>query len=232
MSSHEVSAAQKKRLPLAKLAVAGGVLVAIAAVAVYFVGWRTLVDETLRIKTELMTLIREAGPLVFFSAMTVLPAVGAPMLAFTVPAGEAFGAQLGLGTVIGIALVAIAINLALGYWLARYVFRPLLLRVLGRYSYQIPKVTPKNTVNVILLVRFTGVPYALQAWLLGCAEVPFRIYMIVSWLSVMPYALAGIILGEGLFKGNFKAIMIGIGLLIAAGFAVHFLRKRFSRRAS
>lgn len=215
---------QRRKLPVFKLAVAAVVLVAIAVLMLRGVDFRMLIARG-------MGAIRDAGPWAFFAAMTILPAFGVPMMAFTIPAGEAFGERLGLGVVIGISLVAIAINLALGYWVARYAFRPLLSRLLTRYGYGVPRVTAENALNVTLLVRLTpGPPYALQACILGVAEAPFRMYMIVSWLAVLPWALGAIILGQGLFKGNFKIALLGLGVLIAAAVAVQWVRKKYFRR--
>lgn len=222
----EVTVVPKRKLPVAKLAIVGVLLLGVAVLVLRGVDLRSLSDQG-------MALIREAGPWVFFTAMAFLPAIGAPLLAFTITAGEAFRAELGLGTVIALALTAIAINLAFGYWLARQALRPLLVRLLERYGYAVPRVTPENAVSVTLLVRLTpGPPYALQAWILGCAEVPFRIFMLVSWLAVLPWAVGPIVLGEGLFKGNFKAVGIGLGLIVAAAVGVNLLRKKYARRES
>lgn len=218
--------ASKRKLPIVKLAIVALVLGGVGVLVLRGMDVRAVIDSA-------MALVRESGPWAFFTAMTLLPAFGVPMLAFTVPAGEAFRAQLGIGVVIALSLTAIAVNLAFGYWLARHALRPLLSRLLERYGCTVPRVTRENALSVALLVRLTpGPPYALQAWILGCAEVPFRLYMIVSWLAVLPYALAGIILGEGLFKGNFTVAGAGFGLLVAVGIGLNWLRKKFARRES
>lgn len=223
------TAAPKKKLPIVKLAIVAVVLAGLGLLALRFIGW-TQIKEWIDAG---MDLIRRAGPGWFFAAMMILPAFGVPMFAFTVPAGEAFGAQLGLPLVIVISLASIAVNLAFGYWIARYALRPFLLGLLQRYGYTIPTVTKENALMVTLLVRLTpGPPYALQAWILGCAEVPFKMYMIVAWLSVVPYALAGIILGKGLFEGNVKAVIAGAGLLVVAAVGVHWARAKFFKRES
>jgi uncharacterized membrane protein YdjX (TVP38/TMEM64 family) len=175
--------------------------------------------------------IRGLGAVVFFAAMAILPAFGAPLLAFTIPAGEAFEPQLGLGGVIAVSLAMIAINLALGYWVSRYALRPLLAGLIKRYGYSVPRLTPENALTVTLLVRLTpGPPYAAQACLLGLAEVPFRLYMIVSWLCVLPWAIGGIVLGKGLFSGKFGLAATGIGVLIVAVVAVQWIRRKYAAR--
>ena len=217
----------KRKLPVAKLVIAFVVLAVVAVAILRGVGLARFKE----LLEQLIAVIRDMGPWVFFTAMAVLPAFGVPMLAFTIPAGEAFRAQLGLPAVIALALACIAINLAFTYWIARYALRPLLMRLITRYGYTVPRITPENALSVLLLVRLTpGPPYALQGWLLGCGEAPFRLYMLVSWLAVLPYAIAGIILGEGIFKGNFKAVVGGIGLIVAAAIAVQWVRRNYFRR--
>lgn len=215
-----------RKLPLVKLAIAAvalGVLALFALRGVDFQGW---IEDG-------MALIRRAGPWAFFSAMAVLPAIGAPLAAFTIPAGEAFADQMGLGGVIAVALTVLVFNLALAYGVARYVFRPVLVNLIKRYGYEIPRVTPENALSVALLVRLTpGPPYAVQNFILGVAEVPFRIFMIVSWLAVAPWEVGGIVLGKGLFEGNFKIVAIGMGVLVVAVVIVQWLRKKYSRRES
>jgi uncharacterized membrane protein YdjX (TVP38/TMEM64 family) len=216
----------KRKLPVAKLAI-----VAIAAIAAAVLLARGIDPRALL--EQLMKMIRDAGPWVFFIAMAILPAFGLPMMLFTIPAGEAFAPRLGMPAVIAISLVVIAINLALGYWVARYALRPVLTGVLKRYGYSIPRVTPENALSITLLVRLTpGPPYALQGFILGCAEVPFRMYMIVAWLGVLPWAIGAIILGRGLFSGNFGTALSGLGVLVAAAAAIHWMRRKYFRRVS
>lgn len=217
----------KKKLPVAKLAISGLVALVVGLLILRTVGLKELGE----IVNQVMAGIRDMGPWVFFSAMTILPAFGAPMFAFTIPAGEAFAGRMGLGGVIAAALVAIAVNLALSYWLARYALRPLLTRLIKRYGYTVPRLTRENALNILLVVRLTpGPPYSFQCFVLGIAEAPFRLYMIVSWLAVLPIAVGAIVLGEGLFKGNFKAVVGGMGLLVVASIGLQWVRKKYFSR--
>src|SRR5438270_2441406 len=112
-------AVEKKKIPVVKIAL---VLVVLAGLALLFlrgVNIKELIDRG-------MTMIRDAGPVAFFGGMLILPAFGAPLMAFTVLAGEAFGAQLTIPGVIAVSLGVIALNLVFTYWLARFAFRPLL----------------------------------------------------------------------------------------------------------
>ena len=215
---------EKRKLPIGKLVVLAAVVLVAAVLVLRGV-------DLVAVKDRGLALIRDAGPWVFFAAMTILPAIGVPMLAFTIPAGEAFAPQLGLGGVIAVALVVLAVNLALTYWLARRALRPLLLGLVKHYGYSVPRVTPENALMIALLVRLTpGPPYALQGYILGIAEVPFRLYMIVSWLCMTPWAVGAIVLGRGILNGNFKLVAAGLAVLVAAIGAVQVVRRKFVRR--
>lgn len=221
-----VAPVPKKKLPILQLAV---IAVVFAGVALFFFRgfeYRGAIDGGI-------TRIRDAGPVVFFGAMLLLPAFGVPMLFFTIVAGEAFAPRLGMPWVVAISLAVVALNLALTYWVARYALRPLLTRLAGRYGYAVPRVTRENVVTVVLLVRLTpGVPYAVQAYLLGLAETPFRFYLFVSWLCLLPWVVGPILMGKGIREGSFTKIMLAGGLLLVAVVAVRVLRKKFAKRES
>lgn len=214
----------RKKIPVVKLAVGVVVLAVLGLLVVRGLNLPALVERGLG-------LVRSGGPGLYFLTMAVLPALGFPLLIFTIPAGEAFAAQLTLPGVIALVLLTVAVNLTLTYWLARYAFRPLLTRLTKRYGYEIPKVTRENALTITLLVRLTpGPPYALQGYLLGLAEVPFVMYMTVSWLCTLPWAVGAVVLGQGILNGNFKVAVVGIGVIVAAVAAVHLVRRRLAKR--
>jgi len=216
-------------LPKRKLPVFTLCILAFAAVAATLLLLRGV--DVRGLAGQGMNMIRDAGPWVYFAATAFLPAVGAPLSAFTIVAGEAFAAQMTLAGVIAATLAAIAANLALTYWLARRALRPLLSRFTEYYGYRIPRVTKANALNVALFIRLTpGPPFFMQSYMLGLAEVPFRLYMAVSWLCILPWAVAFVVLGKGAFAGNFKLVLTGVGVLVAATALVHWIRKRYAAR--
>ncbi|HVU33800.1 MAG TPA: VTT domain-containing protein [Opitutaceae bacterium] len=218
----------KRKLPVVPLVAAGIVLLVVAVLALRDPALRTALTDG---SDRAMDLIRRLGAGVFFGAMAILPAVGVPLMAFTVTAGQAFAPQMGMAGVIAASLGAMAINLALGYWVSRYALRPVLAGLIKRYGYSVPRVNADNALMVTLLVRLTpGPPYAVQACILGLAEVPFRLYMIVSWLAMTPWVLGGIILGKGLFSGKFGVAVTGVCVLIVAVIGVQWIRRKFFRR--
>ena len=56
----------------------------------------------------------------------------------------------------------------------------------------------------------------MQSYILGLAEVPFRLYMIVSWICILPWAIGAAVLGKGVFNGNFRLVLYGIGVIVVA----------------
>ena len=173
---------------------------------------------------RLLTGVRAAGPMAYFTAMALLPA---PLAWFTVPAGELFAAQLTLPGVVVAALVAVAVQLALSYVVARYGLRPLVARLIRRRGYTVPRVTPENALSVALLVRLTpGPPMILGSCILAVAEMPFRLYLLVSWLVALPWVIGGVVLGRGMLAGDLKLVALGIGVIGAVVVAVHLWRRK------
>ena len=224
MASDEPRA--KRKLPIVPLAIAA----AAGAVAAYFllrgVNFRAAEEQGIGI-------IRSVGPWAFFAGCAILPAFGAPLTVFTITAGEVFAPMMTLGGVIAATMFAIAVNLALTYWLARYALRPLLARLIARYGYSIPSVTSENAVSVTLALRLTpGPPFFIQSYILGMAEVPFRMYMLLSILCHLPWGIGTIVLGKGIFNGNFKLVLYGVGVLVVATIVVQRLRKVYASRSA
>jgi len=59
------------------------------------------------------------------------------------------------------------------------------------------------------------------------AEVPFTQYMVVSTICNIPWTIAFIVLGQGIFNGNFKMVVYGMGVIIVATVIVQAIRKRY-----
>lgn len=185
---------------------------------------RLAIDEGIR-------LLQSAGPLVFFSAMAVLPAAGMPISLFNLTAASAFAARLGLPGVLASAAVAIAVNLALTYWLARFGLRPWLEQMIARTKYRIPTAPPDEQAEITLLVRITpGPPFFLQSYLLGLAEVRFTTYLWISWLITFIYSTGFIVFGDAILHGRAKVAVIGLSILLAVALGVHLLRKHYGKK--
>jgi len=215
---------QRKKVPVAALVV---ILVALAVLAYFLsrgVNFKDLEDR-------ILGRVRSLGPWAFFSAMAILPALSVPLSLFTLTAGELFAPLMTLPGVIVASFVAIGINMVLTYWLARYALRPLLSRLVARYGYTIPKITRANALSATLALRLTpGPPFFLQSYILGLAEIPFKLYIVTSLICQIPWGIGFIVLGKGVFNGNFRMVMYGIGVLVVAGVVVNWLRRSNAAR--
>lgn len=213
-----------KKILLLKLAVALGLVVVVAALVLGGVDVRGLLQQGLEA-------IRRAGPLAFFVAMAVLPAVGAPLLAFILPAGKLFGERFGMPVVVAYSLAAITFNMLFTYWLARWALRPPLARLIDRLGYKLPQVASGDATDLAIILRVTqGIPFLVQNYLCGLAEVPFSKYLLVSCLAGWPAQAAYIVFGQALLEGNGRTILIAVGVLAALIAAAHFVRRHYGQK--
>jgi len=230
MSPSEVSG-EKKKLPLKQLAVGGLLCGAIAVAVVYFVGWRVALDAALQLKTAVVGRMSAAGPVVFFSAMAVLPGLGVPNSPFALAAGPVFGERLGLPVVTMLGLAAITFNLTLTYWLARRWLRPLCARLLARLGYTLPAVEKGAVTDLIILIRVTPVvPFFVQNYLLGLAAVPFVRYLCVSVAIQGSLNVAFILFGDALNHGRGKMALTAAFLIAMVAVGTHLLRNYYGAK--
>jgi len=207
-------------------------VVVLLAVVAAGLGWLKIHDFNVRLSVEAaVTVLRDAGPLAFFSAMTVLPALGCPMIAFTLTAGTAFTSQLGLPLVLACCGLALALNMALTYWLAAVGLRPWLEQLIARTKYQVPELDEADHRELTLIVRITpGPPFFLQSYLLGLARVRFFTYMWVSWAVAMPMSVGLVIFGDAILHGKARVAVLGFSAILAVSLIIHFVRRHYGKK--
>jgi uncharacterized membrane protein YdjX (TVP38/TMEM64 family) len=205
--------------------------ISVALCALIGIGWWLVAGQDLMgLLQQLLQFLRTVGPLAFFLAMALLPAIGMPIAFFSLTAGSVFGPQLGMPTVLLLSLLAITVNITLSYWLANRALRPLLERVVKRLGYPLPTVDPRNATDLIVLLRVTpGLPFSVQNYLLGLAGVPIARYLLLSCLIALPLNAAVIVFGDGLLRGQGGMALMGLMLLLAAMAALHWVRRRYRR---
>lgn len=180
---------------------------------------------------RVVTLVREAGPVAFFLAMALLPAVGFPMFAFTLAAGPVFGPTLGAGWVIVCSVAAVVVNLVLSYWLADRALRPLVSRLLTYFEFRLPEGTGDSSWQVTLIVRLTpGPPFWVQSYLLGLIRVPLVPYLVVSTLVMTGYIVGLVLGGEALAQGDGRLAFGAAGGLVVFVALLQLLRQHTARR--
>jgi uncharacterized membrane protein YdjX (TVP38/TMEM64 family) len=178
-----------------------------------------------------LALVRGAGPTVFFLGMALLPAFGAPQMAFTLTAGPLFSPQLGMPAVVALALSALLLNMMLSYWLASRVLRPVLEALLKRLDYKIPQVQQGDETGLIVLLRVTpGIPFPVQNYLLGLARTNFGRYLLVSFAIQGPLNGAFIVFGNALLQGKGKVAFLGISVIAVLLIGTHLLRKHYGKK--
>lgn len=218
------SPARPNRALLLKLGI-----VAVAGLVVLALVWRGL--DLRAALAAFLAALREAGPAVFFTAMAILPACGAPLLTFVLPAVAAFGPQLGTVNVVLLSLAAITVNLCLAYAVARRGLRPLVQGLVTRLGYRLPAVDSGDAVDLLVLLRvMPGVPFVVQNFLAGLAEIPFGKYVGVSVLLAWPINTAFLLFGDALLHGQGRAALLTLCVIVALTALLHLVRKHYERR--
>ncbi len=178
-----------------------------------------------------LDLIRGAGPLAFFAGMAFLPAVGAPMLAFLLPVVSLFGPRFGTPVTVLLGLAAIVFNMVFTYVLARWALRPVLLGLMARLGYKVPEVGAADATDLIVVLRMTpGIPFCVQNYLLGLANVAFGRFVLVSCLLAWPQAVALMLFGDALVHGKGRLALVALGLLLAVMAVLHAVRRHYAKK--
>lgn len=212
-----------RALPL-KLAGVGVVLLVAAVLVVRGLDLQALLAQGLE-------LIRGAGPLAFFTAMAVLPAAGVPFLAFLLTVVSLFAPRFGTPVTVALALLAMTANIVFTYVLARWALRPVLLRLVRQLGYQVPEVAAADATDLIVILRVTpGIPFCVQHYLLGLANVPFGKYLLVSCLISWPLGTAFMLFGDALLHGKGKVALVSLSLILALTAALHMVRKHYGKK--
>lgn len=171
--------------------------------------------------------VRDQGPIPFFAALAILPAVGLPVSAFYLAAGAVFPLWVSLvGTAIGL-----AINIALTYWMARKWVRGGIERLLRRTRYKIPVVAATDHARLTLFLRLMpGPPFFVQSYILGMVEVPFPTYFLISLGTQILIASGFIVLGSAFYSSSFGRALIAIVIVVLAVIIIQWVRRLLARR--
>jgi len=129
------------------------------------------------------------------------------------------------------ALLPAFANMALTYWLARFVFRKWLAQLLGKLGYKLPKVDRADMTDLIIILRTTtGIPACVQNYTLGLVDAPVGQYFLVSCLCAIPGNAAYIIFGEALLHGRGGTVLLAFSLIVALAAATQLLRRHYGNK--
>ncbi len=169
----------------------------------------------------------EQRPAMIFAAIVFLPAGPFPVSVLLLAAGVVYGERFGLFTAGAIALTAIVLNFSLTYWIARYPARRLVARLIRNFDVEIPRLPDHHVRRFTIVFRITpGLPFFLQNYILGIAEVPFRVYFVVSLLAQLVWTFGFVVSGGAIFEGEAGKAIAGICLLVVATLLTQALRKK------
>lgn len=171
----------------------------------------------------------ESGPIPFFIALSILPAIGFPTTPFFVLAGALYGVWIGLGG----SAIAISVNLILCYWISKSSLRPKIIRLLSRRGRTMPdwSTSRSSALKFAMIVKVApGLPTFAKNYVLGMAGVPFWIYFSVSFGFTAVYAASLIVLGESIFTRDYATALVPVAVLAVLGGCLVWYRLSQLRR--
>jgi uncharacterized membrane protein YdjX (TVP38/TMEM64 family) len=158
-----------------------------------------------------------------FACLVVLPGLPVPTSALMFLAGTVWRDQPVAAC--GIGLLALVLNMTWTYWLAAGPGRGLVVRLLAKSTYRIPKLPKNNHLRAVLIARLTpGIPLFVQNYALGFMHVPFRLYLPVSIACSGPVACGVVLAGAGVAGGNFAPAVTGVGLIVVGVVVVRWVK--------
>lgn len=171
----------------------------------------------------LLEALRQAPLWVFLMALSLLPLVGMPLSALWLLAGATYGTRDGLLLI----LAGMAINFALAYLISNRWLRGPISRLFAKRGIRIPEAQPGEYIKLTLAIRiFPGLPNFMQSYLLGLANVPFRIYYFFSFPPQIAYAVGFVLFGDSLVNMKGGGLLLAVSILVAAALLVSMFRKR------
>jgi uncharacterized membrane protein YdjX (TVP38/TMEM64 family) len=188
------------------------VLLAVAVLGVVFIAWKVWNPD------DVTQWLESVDPWAFFALMAVLPAVGIPVTPFLIIAGASFGGPIGIAG----SLIALAVNLALCFALAR-LLKPMLASLLRWLGHKLPDLGARgrSPARVALTVKLVpGVPAFLKSYVLAVTGIGFGPYFAVSMLISGLYAVLVVVLGKSLFDHEGNSVLAIVLLLGMVGLAV------------
>jgi uncharacterized membrane protein YdjX (TVP38/TMEM64 family) len=175
------------------------------------------------------------GPAVFGAVYVVAVVLLFPASALTLLAGAIFGLAVGMVTV----SLASTTGAALAFLVSRYLARGAISRRLQRYPKfaAIDRAISESGWKIVALLRLSpAVPFNLQNYLYGLTGIRFGVYVLTSWLAMLPGTFLYVYLGYAGRAGLEAAAggersrtpaewaMLGVGLLATVAVTVYVTR--------
>ena len=168
--------------------------------------------------------LKDAPPIVFFGAMSILTIFPVPLTPFYIAAGSIYGIVPSLLWI----PPAIVLNNWIAYTLTTGFLRPRLQALVAKRGYSIPTLVSKREQTFfITMVRITpGPPYFLQSLVLGLAGVDRTRFLVLSLPIHMIFVVGFVVLGRSAFDGELGLAVAAVALILAASIFARFALKR------
>ncbi len=169
--------------------------------------------------------LQSAPAPVYFAVMSVALLAPIPASLLYVTAGPLYGI---LPSLLWIA-PALAINALLVHLIASSLLRPRLERFVARRGLTIPALETRADEHLfIVLIRITpGIPYFVQNWLLGLANVRRMPFVLITVGIQMLYATGFVVLGRSAFEGDTGVAVGALATLVVVSLGARQVHKRF-----
>jgi uncharacterized membrane protein YdjX (TVP38/TMEM64 family) len=171
------------------------------------------------------------GPLVFIALYAVAVVVAVPGSVLTIAAGAMFGSVLGVGIVSIASTLGAAGAFAVARWFARDAVSQWLSRS-DKFT-KLDHMTNEHGAIIVAITRLVPIfPFTLVNYGFGLTRVPFRTYVLWSWLCMLPgtvlYVVGADAVTRGLAEGRVPWPLVGV---VGAVAVILFFIVRRARRA-
>lgn len=157
------------------------------------------------------------GPFLFAGVYAVATVAAIPGSALTIAAGALFGSVIGTLTVI----FGATTGAALCFLIARYFARDAVAASLTKNEkfLKLDKLTEKNGAIIVAITRLVPIfPFNLLNYGFGLTGVPFRTYLLWSFLCMLPgtilYVVGTDAVTTAIEEGRIPWVLVGVVLLI------------------
>lgn len=171
------------------------------------------------------------GPVVFIALYAVAVVAAIPGSVLTIAAGAMFGSVLGVGVV----SIASTLGAAMAFAVARWFARDSVARWLSRSEKfaKLDRMTNEHGAIMVAITRLVPLfPFTLLNYGFGLTRVPFRTYVLWSWICMLPgtilYVVGADAVTKGLAEGRVPWPLVGV--VVAVSVILFFVVRR-ARRA-
>ncbi len=161
----------------------------------------------------------------FFIGVALLPLFGFPSTPLYVLAGVTFPPLAAIG---GVA-ASIVLNLCLSHWLANRWLRAPVEKRMKRWRIPWPKQDSQQALRALVVLRLTpGLPTFLKNYGTALLDVPFRLFLAISWCITFAYAFGLIVMGDSLVNQNPVEAVVGVAILGGSYFLIRFAHRKLA----